>query len=176
MQSTLKCHQWILHTLCWWQMHCLQITMCNRNEPPNACEEQPWQNKTQSEHNQRPSPLGIHQCGENILQKSYSPSWNFLLYNITVAKSGKKMVKNHYFNVFHGLMLISNIWNNLPVFQNSTSSDLPITSGSVIPTSISKMEKRNLFPFMIYWKEFKKLIFVLNHEKTVKVTWSISKR
>lgn len=69
-------------TLIGWQMSLFQIAVRERNQPPDDGKRQPGQYKTGGKHQQRPAPLRIHQCGENVLQKTDAAPRQFLLQHI----------------------------------------------------------------------------------------------
>lgn len=68
------------------QVHILQVSMGHCNQPPYHRKTQPRQYKTQREYNQRPSPLGVDQCCEDVLKKTYTTLRNFLLCHIAVTE------------------------------------------------------------------------------------------
>lgn len=52
----------------------LQITMREEYQPPDDGKQQPRQKERRSEHQQRPSPLGVDQGREDVLQEPQAPS------------------------------------------------------------------------------------------------------
>lgn len=73
-------------------MQIFQITMRHRDQPPNGRKAQPYQYKAQHKNHQRPTPLRINQCGENVLQESYSSTRYSFLYHIAFAVRDKEII------------------------------------------------------------------------------------
>lgn len=65
-------------------LHEIEITVRVRDQPPDYPEHRPRKQEAQRENQQRPPPLSIHQCGENILHVPPAPFRHVSLNHIAV--------------------------------------------------------------------------------------------
>lgn len=67
------------------QMLRLEISMSERNQPPDHSETQPGEQKARGENNERPPPLSVDQSGEDVLKEADAAPGTLGLENIALA-------------------------------------------------------------------------------------------
>lgn len=66
-------------------MSFLEVTVRERDQPPDNGKGQPRQEEAESERQQRPAPLRIDQSSKNVLQEAQPSPVQLGLHNIAVA-------------------------------------------------------------------------------------------
>lgn len=77
------------------------------DQPPYECEAQPGQQEIHGEHQQRPSPLGVHQRREDVLRIAIKP---VLPLSSREAKEFKERERERFLIVFFLIRGVNSTW------------------------------------------------------------------